>query len=157
MATHDLIGLDLGRNLGVAEKKGDSIRTYTRELPANVGQYMSDSMGIIRAFYRESPQRQIAFEQPFASSRPSRDALNTAARNFGFVAALMMVARENRAPTPLGYLPGNARKNVIGWGNATEKQIYECARKLGADPANDHEADAVIIYERARQDIGDLL
>lgn len=63
----------------------------------------------------------------------------------GLLAVLTAFCEENKIPYS-GIPVGTIKKHATGKGNAGKELMIEAARKRGANPADDNEADAICIF-----------
>lgn len=151
-----IIGLDFGKNLGIATGKGRRPQCETLTLPSDPGAMALRLEGRIRSYMRENQVALIAYEDPFIAlggkwRRTGQSELKQhLTTQFGQKLLILKLAHENDIPT-MAIAANNARKIVVGKGYPTEQEIMDAAHAAGADAGNNHEADAALIYLAALQ------
>lgn len=145
-----VVAIDLGRNAGVALGPPGRVPTCeTLALPDAIGAGLSRLEGFLRGVLRSHPVSLLAYEAPFLMfGRPSAHATNHAYRSFGQAAAILKLAHEFGV-APVAFQVRSVRKQFAGGAKARPDAILRAALSCGARPANDHEADAVLIWMAA--------
>lgn len=154
--TDTLIGLDLGRNVGVCYgSEPDPPELKGWELPSTIGQMMTDFEGRLRGLIKRQDALIIAFERPFTQfDKPSANVRKHIATLNGQMCIILKICYEQYL-FPVSYEVRSVRKRFAGRGNATPEQVHKAAMRYGFKPATDHEADAALIWLAALRDASD--
>lgn len=152
-----VIGFDLGRTaaacIGAPGRKPELI---TREFPIEYGAMASEFEGFVRGIIRKNNAISVfAWERPFIALRvksgkavlDAQGEIRTQ-RLYGQFHTLRKLAWESGLQEYFER-PSVVRRDVIGKGNATSDDIMKFTHKAGLRPANDHEADAYVIWRAA--------
>lgn len=159
-----VIALDLGRVAAAAVgNRGGRPALMSREFPADLGACAADFEGFIRGLITKHEPAVLAWERPFTAFRTDRygkplyDAQGEirTQRLYGQAFNLEKHAHVGGIKTWFER-PVRVRKQVVGRGNAKPEDIMRFAHSKGLKPANDHEADAFVIWSAACGAFGGL-
>jgi crossover junction endodeoxyribonuclease RuvC len=67
--------------------------------------------------------------------------------------AMILLVCQMRELYYLGYSASSIKKYITGKGNASKQEVIDAVKKLGYDPYDDNEADAIAIFLLAKNDL----
>ena len=147
-----VLGLDLGRSVAWAVGPATGPVLLGEEtLPADLGKLMFRFEGIIRGLIAEHGVTVLCWEQPFIGPQGMAQRVTIAQRLYGQCATLARFVHAHGL-RGASYYPVALRKAFVGAGNASPEQILAAVRAAGLNPSSDHQADAYLVWERARAD-----
>jgi len=141
------ISFDLGGAVGIAIDTAAGLELITLDYRNfTIGAMATRFEGRLRELIYVHAPDLIAYEEPIGMfSKPGKGAAVHAHRVYGQAVLIQKLAYNAEIDTA-AYNVSRVRKKFAGSGRATPDAILKAAYKIGAEPADEHQADAVLIH-----------
>lgn len=145
------LALDMASDTGWAIKSPRGTASGVKNIAPAKGQHAGmrykKLLNLLIDMHKTYPEiTMIAYEHPIAGHR----GINQAAYSYGCMAVVQMFCAMHSLISRSAY-PSTVKKYIAGRGNADKNEMISAIRKLGFDPEDDNEADALGVLLWATQ------
>lgn len=142
-----ILALDLATRTGWAHSDGPSgVQDFSLKRGESSGMLFLKFRGWLDRVYSDAEFELVAYEQPHLRGGYATELLA------GMVGILLAWAVENGVEYAMRH-SGEIKRHATGKGNANKEQMIEAARKIGWNPEDDNEADALWLLDLVQEEL----